>query len=221
MKTTTIIATLGILLAGNVPAATTLFSEINQPSDGQANLLDTTYRYASDFLTSGSAYTVTGASLKLNNLDNIDHTFTTSIFTDNSGTPGTLVGSFNPFIVPANTSDANYSTTAGGINLLANTPYWEVLQMDEAGGSGSRPQWRSNSGNSTDAGSLFSTISSTGLKASTNSGGSYSDILFFGTPLPGNFQFALTGDLAVPEPSRILLSLVALAAMLLRRRRQS
>jgi hypothetical protein len=129
------------------------------------------------------------------------------------------VGSFNPFTVLANTSTANYSTNSTGISLAPNAVYWEVLQMNEATVS-SAPQWMYTSSQNTDAGSVYSTVTGTALKTSTNGGASYSDVTFFGSPVSGNYQFALSGTEA-PEPSPALLSLVAIGAMLLRRGRQS
>lgn len=206
--------------ASTALAATTFFSNLGQFQDGAVNFLNTSYRYASDFLTDSTATTITGATLKVSNFDSIAHSLTASIFTDNSGVPGTLVGSFDPFTVLAGAGYADHTTSSSGISLSANTKYWEVLQMNE-NLVGSSPQWRSNSGDATDTGSTFTTIPSTNLKASTNDGASYSDILYFGTPLPGNFQYSLSGIATLPEPSRHLLSLAALCAMMLRRRRNS
>jgi hypothetical protein len=221
MRTTPIFAAAFLLLAGSIQAATTLFSNVNQTNAGGGNYLNTGYRYASDFQTDAFSATITGATLYVANFDTgTAHTFTASIFTDNSGTPGTLVGSFNAFSVPLNTPFANYSTTSTGISLAANTIYWEVLQMNEADVS-SGPQWGETSSQATDAGSVYTTVPATALKSSTNSGSSYADVTSFGSPVQGNYQFALTGTESVPEPSPALLSSAGLGAMLLLRRRRS
>jgi hypothetical protein len=220
MKTNSIFAAQFLLLIGHIRAATTLFSNLNQANSGGGNYLNTNYRYASDFMTDGFAASITGATLEVANFDTgTAHTFTASIFTDNSGTPGVLVGSFNPFSVPLNTPFANYSTTSTGISLTANTIYWEILQMNEADVS-SAPQWGNTSSPATDPGSVYTTVAGTALKQSTDGGATYSDVLFFGSPLAGNYQFALSGTETVPEPSPALLSCVAAVTMLLRRRRK-
>ena len=223
MKTTfTIIAAAGLLLlAGRISAATTLFSTLSQAPNSGTNFGTTSYRYASDFMTDASNATITGASFAVANFDTgTAHTFTASIFTDNGGTPGTLVGSFNSFSVPVNTPLANYSTTSAGISLSANTIYWTVLKMNEADVS-SAPQFEYTSSQTTDAGSVYSTIPSTALKVSTDGGSTYADQTFFGSPVTGNFQFSLDGTEAAPEPSRALLGLVALGGVLLQRRRRT
>ena len=215
-----VVLAIWLVLSASTQAATTLFSNVNQPLAGEGNFLNTSYRYATDFKTDSFNATITGATLTLDNLDTgTNHTFTASIFTDNSGTPGTLVGSFNPLTVLSNTGNANYSTTSAGISLTANTIYWEVLQMNEADVS-SGPQWADTGSQSTDAGSVYTTITATPLMFSSNGGASYSAVTAFGSPVTGNYQFALSGTETVPEPSPTLLGLAATGAMLLRRRRQ-
>src|SRR6185295_17688134 len=92
-------------VAGNIanfaqPAdAALLFSNNNQLTNSTSRVINTTDRVASDF-TTGASPTIAQsiiATVFNNNLDNnfTPHTFTASIFTDNGGVPGVLVGSFS------------------------------------------------------------------------------------------------------------------------------
>ena len=220
MKLIHCLGILWLLAANHAVATTTLISNVGQALGGPGNLASTSYRYATDFLTNGSASTITGGEFMMDNLDNINHTFTASIFTDNGGTPGTLVGTFNPFTVPANSSYNNYSATSvGNISLASSTTYWEVMQMDENLGTGGAPQVIYTSSQAVDSGSLFSFVSATPLQTSTNGGASYSNVTAFGSPITGNYQFTLTG-LVVPEPSRALFISAGFGLSMVRRRRR-
>jgi len=220
MKTAVLAWFSPLLVAGSLSAQTTLFSNVGLGPSGPANLLNPSYRYATDFLTNSLPSTLTNVTVKLNNLDNISHTFTASIFTDNAGSPGTLVGSFNSVTVAPNGSYADYSSiSSGGISLAANTTYWEVLQMNETTGGGSAPQVAYNDTENSDAGSLFATIAATALKTSSNGGASYTDVTFFGSPVHGNYQFAVKGTQTAPEPSCAILMASGLWVLAHRRRR--
>ena len=134
----------------------------------------TTEWWASDFLTGGSASTVTSTTVKLVSGDDIDHHFTASIYTDSGGAPGTLVGSFSTITLAAGAGPANYTGTSAGISLAAGTTYWEVLRVNEdlnSGGSG----WLHTSSNATDAGSVFTTVPATQVQFSGDSGTSWLD----------------------------------------------
>jgi len=195
--------------------AATLFSNLGQGNTVQGNFNDTNDLWASDFLTNGSASTITGTTISLGNFGGDGtHTYTVSIYTDVSGKPGTSVGSFSVITAPQNFSGLiNYSATSGGINLSANTTYWEVVKMNENDPFAIGGQWGSTTNNSTDAGSVFTTISGTTMKESINNGSTW------GGSNPGNFQFSLTGTQAAPEPGRGLLMLAGAGMALLRRRR--
>jgi hypothetical protein len=182
-------------LLGGMTRADVLFSNLNQtPTDMEA-WKTTNIRFATDFLTANSGTIVTGVTMSLFNSSPDNHNFTASIFNDVSGAPGpVLIGSFDVFSVPGNqTSVANFSTTSPGLSLAANTPYWLTLQINENITVPGVAGWREDSGQATDAGTLFATVSSTDTKYSSNSGASYSD--FF----PGNFHYSITGN--VPEPT--------------------
>ncbi len=221
MKKLTLFCGIGLFgLSALSASAATLISNLGQGTGIVGNFLNTSYAYATDFTTdASSAWMVTGATFKMGNGDNIAHTFTASIFDDNAGVPGSLIGSFNFSIAAGFTSYSDASTSFAGITLLANHTYWQVLQMNEAIGIGSAPQWAGNTSENTDAGSVFTTVPSTALKNSTNGGATYSDVLFFGSPLHGNYDFALSGS-SVPEPSSgMLLAVAASSALGLWRRR--
>src|SRR5437588_6838814 len=92
----------GCLAAFPKPAhAELLFSTNNQVSAGTNQLINTTDRLGSDFTTGPNLTIAQSTTLTMfnNNNDNsfTAHNFTASIFTDNAGVPGILVGSFSSF----------------------------------------------------------------------------------------------------------------------------
>lgn len=202
------------LACGGTANATLLFSTINQPNDATNHLQFTTERLASDFISGASATTIQSTTLEIFNNDNnfTAHHLTASIFTDNSGVPGTLVGSFNPFTANAFQGFSNgFATSPTGINLAANTIYWEVLQLNE---TANNPfvGWERTQSQVASAGT-FNTVSSTQVKFSSNSGSTWSDLYV------GNSIFQLDGVTTVPEPSAFLLGTMALAGGTWLRRR--
>jgi hypothetical protein len=173
-----------------------------QPRNAAASLDTLNTRLASDFLTDGTPWTITGISAQMGNTAFITHTITFSIFTDNgSGKPGNLVSVFDtPASLPAGESGI-FTATTTGINLQANTPYWVVGQVDVTPELGT-VSWDFNLGEGTD-GSPFTTVSGTQIQRSLTAGVLYSDID------KGNFMFALQGDITlVPEPQNWLALLV-------------
>jgi hypothetical protein len=202
-------ATLGLLCPPSLPAEI-LISNLGQAEGGGTAFNDTATRDATDFLTGPSATSIRGATLFMRNPDSIAHTFTLKLFTDNgSGTPGSLIGSFAPFTLPASPSYySDCSTTSTGISLVANTAYWAVLQMNQNSVKNGA-WWALTQTEATDAGSVFSTISTAGAEGSLNSGASWNES---GPPL--NMQFSLQG-VVVPEPSTFVLTVVGLLGILL------
>lgn len=208
-------ATLALVLsAAQAASAATVFSNLGESTllgEGPSN---TSLRMATDFLTDASASTITGATLSMLSANtSFANTYTVSLFADNGAdAPGALVGTFDPFTVPANTSGlSNHTAVSTGINLAANTAYWVVLQLNHAG-SGNLSGWALTTSQATDAGSVFTTIPATSVMWSFDAGASY------GSHTDGNYQFSLESS-AVPEPSRALLLLGGLACAFLRRRR--
>lgn len=203
------------LCAPRAEADTNFFSNLGQSLNDFYPIQATTILVASDFLTDGSARTITAAELLLRNSDFVDHNLTFSIFTDDgSGEPGSLVGSFDPFLVSPGDNYTTNSTTSAGINLAANTVYWAVLQINEAADDGAL-DWAGTGSDATDAGSVYFTIPSTAVKNSINSGATWSDF----ESLASNMQFSLSGPVAVPEPVSVALVGLGLGLLVTRRRR--
>ena len=219
----------GLMLCcyGMAPAATTFFSTLGRASDSStvAQFGASTELQASDFLTGGIATTITSATFSFWNPDDINHVMTPKIFTDNSGVPGTLVGTFSTFTTPLSADPftpafSNFTATSAGINLAANTKYWMALSMGENSDLPFAVVWNTTGTNAMDAGSTFSEVAGTQLKYSSNSGSSWTDTL--GAAPVTNGMFSLSGGpAAVPEPSRALLACLGLAGLMLRRRRSA
>jgi hypothetical protein len=196
--------------------ATTFFSTVGQASDSFNRLQLTTDRIASDFTTGSSATTIQSTTLTMfnNNLTNnfTAHTFTPSIFTDNAGAPGSLVGTFSTFTINAAQSIQSGFATTSGINLAANTTYWEVLQVNETATSENAGWFRTLS-QTMDASGAFSIVSGTQVKSSANSGSTWANVYV------GNSMFKLDGVATVPEPSTCVLAALGLLGGLFLRRR--
>jgi hypothetical protein len=194
-----LVGAIGVLCPLRLPAGT-FFSNLGQGTNvyGGHNMDNTSYRLATDFLTGSSPTTITNSSLKLTSLDSVGHNFTLSLFTDSgSSLPGLLVGSFDSTFLPAYTPQGIYSFNSPGISLAPKTAYWAVLQMDE-NVQNTDPYWWELSSQTTDPGSVFSTIPGTPIQLSRDSGTSWTD----GTT--GNFWFSLSGTV-VPEPTTFAL----------------
>ncbi len=212
-----------LAICGASSAATTYFSNLGQASDGigWAQFGNIPDYNASDFLTGASAVTITSATFPLSNWDAVAHVLTPMIYTNSGGTPGTLVGSFSDITINADPGGpgagtySNYSATAAGINLAANTTYWMVLKNGTAPDLPFPVLWNTTASNTMDGGSTFSEVAATKLKYSTDAA-SWADA----TANTANAMFSLSGNLAAaPEPSRVLLLFAGAAGFLLRRRR--
>jgi hypothetical protein len=202
---------------GGIASADTLISNLGQPTVTAAEgFAGTTIRYAWDFQTGVNAASATTLTLRLLNLDTVNHNITAQIWTNNGlNQPGAFVGAFSDIIVPAFTppsSDLTGNTL--GIPLSANTIYWIVTGMAEplANSPFAPGHEMVSSGQAVDAGGVFSTVASTDFLFSADSGATW--------PLTSsnNAFFKLEGTV-VPEPGSTLLFLIGLSPGLLRRRR--
>jgi hypothetical protein len=203
-------------------AATTYVSNLGQTSDGGFGSLAGLDIVASDFLTAASATMITSATLSMSNWDDITHSMTPKIYADNSGLPGTLVGTFSSFNILADPSGPgsgffnNYTVTSTGISLAANTKYWMAVSQGEFTNLPFPVIWNTTASNTMDSGSTFSAVPTTLLKYSNDNGSSWVNATTNST----NAMFSLSGNLlAAPEPSRALLLFAGAGAMLFRRRR--
>lgn len=202
-----LIAAFGLLSAASL-RADTLLSNLGQSFGGITGVGLATSRIATDFLTDGSDATITGATLRLINQDNVAHTVTVSLWSDSgSGSPGTLLGSFVPISIPGNGGGLiNQSFSSAGIGLEANSAYWVVMQINEDANANA-VSWQYTVSGAADAGSVYSLIPATRTQFSGDSGDTWLD------DLPANFQFSL-----LPEPDGFAqLGAGVLALLLLRR----
>lgn len=212
-----VILSIGMLISATglrEAGGATVFSNLGQGVDNSSSWsAGVTRRYATDFVTGTGSVILTDATLLMKNFDDIPHAFTASIYLDAAGSPGTFVGSFDPFTVPAGVSAlwTEFTATSAGITLAASTSYWITMQMNEARNS-SYPSWAWDNDQGTDGVTDFATDPATGVRVSFNSGSTYA---YNGD---GNYMFALNGT-PVPEPSRALLLVGALGMLFLHRRR--
>jgi hypothetical protein len=217
--TCAVVAGIGLALFSGIPpaGAAVLFDNLGQTPNGSIiQIPNATQLLASDFKTDANGATATKAGLRLFNSESIPHNFTVSIYTDNAGVPGTLVGSFNTLICSGNGgSDFQPQTTSPGITLAANTIFWEVINMNEAKNNSGAVGWRPTTSQSVGGGSTFTTVAATQMKLSTN-GTTWSDAF------NGNGMMYLEGS-PLPEPSAALLlpAAAGLFASVRRGRRQS
>lgn len=173
-----------------------LFSNLAQPDNVGLGFDRLETRLATDFLTDGSPSTITSISAILGNSSGSqDYTATFGIHADDGGSPGALVGLFNPVTIPP-VGFGPFTATSAGINLQANTAYWVVGQANEERVSGTL-SWRANLGN-VNTGS-FSTVPTTQMLHSGTGGLTYSPID------TGNPLFALEGFTPIPEPGSLTL----------------
>jgi hypothetical protein len=187
------------------PSHAALFSTLGQTDNGAVGFNSASDLLASDFLTGGTPSTITSITALMGN-SSVATTLhvTFSIYADNgSGKPGTLVSAFPTASIPFGGGSGDVTATSDGINLQANTPYWVVGQaIDES--VGGTVTWRFNSGEGTDDGSVFSTVTDTEIQYDQNGmlGG-------WVNSTPGNLMFALDGITTVPEPTGLALLVTA------------
>ncbi len=217
MRSLALAAAIAGLFAANASAAV-LFSTLGQSNNGGASsLFDTDIRLASDFQTQGSGATITGLTLKMNNIDSIAHSFKVSLYDDLSGAVGSFLTNFSTEVITANQSLAiDKLFTHAGYSLAASTKYWVVLEMLESvsnPGGGNDPTWSGNSGGGIDGGGSFLAVATTMAQISFDAGASWSDTS------ADNFLFNVIGTTIVPEPSRAVLAIAGLFVLGFRRRR--
>jgi len=127
-------------------------------------------------------------------------TKTVAIYSNNAGSPGTLIGTSSATTAALkNVYQFNFS----GVNLAASTSYWV---LPEAGLS-----WYLESANAAPTAQNASGFSYNGVKTSTNSGSSWNTSVF-------NYTIGISASpAAVPEPA--ITSLVCVGGIAFMRRR--
>ena len=205
-----------------------LISTLNQTLDpfDRAQMDGADFAYiGSQFKTAASMTSLSAASFRIANYEPLmfDPTLPLipSVSSDNSGVPGSVVGSFNSFTVPGAPDDLSaptvgtYSTTSSGINLSANTKYWIVLKLNSVVNAPFPLVWRSTVNSTTDAGSIFSSGPSTTIY--TGNGTNWQAV----SGSSKETLYSLSGTI-VPEPGTISLLALGgvLSALLMTRRRQ-
>jgi hypothetical protein len=191
----TLFATLG--------RAATFISTLGQPITGGYQLCTTNTlnsNYASEFTTFGTGALITGLTVKLSNQDTVPRHVYGSIYANNAGQPGMLVGSFDPIALASGLSQTDVNLTSTGVSLAPNTTFWVGIGLVESL-TANTVVWWANANNGTDAGSTFTTVSATNVYRSDNGGTAWVNYN------PGKMLYSLSGS-AAPEPSRIVLVMV-------------
>lgn len=217
MKHHLILLISGLLLAlTSSSRAATLFSNLGQASSGTASgIALTNQMVATEFLTGADASIITGLTIRIQNNDTIIHTFSASLYSDNTSAPGTLVATFTALDGTVASGAVELATFShAGINLAANTQYWLALGINQDSilhSSG----FVETASDAVELGSIFSNITPPNMYSSVDSGGTWA-----ATSSAQNGQFSLEGTV-VPEPGRASLFLAGYAMVVLRRRRSA
>lgn len=193
-----------------------LFSNLGQAINGTEGISVQAQRFATDFLTAGSATTLTNLTITLQSFTTNSLSLTLSILPDVAGLPGsTSIGTFNPISVPSTQNPAaDFSTTTTGISLSANTNYWLVAQINQDIPSGTGAFYLTFTRTSqTDTGSIFSPVTTTTQESSGNNGVTWNQVL----PSPYEMRYSLSGTV-VPEPTGAMLILIGLFTVATQRR---
>jgi len=205
-----------LLLSSSGAFAATLFSNLGQTSSGTAaGIAIPGQLVATEFVTGGSASSVTGLAIRIQNNDNIQHSYSAHLYADSAGAPQAngLLATFTPVSATLTASQTALATFShAGLALGANTRYWLALGIGE-NSSLSSSAFVETASNAADVGSIFSNASPPNMFNSPNSGGFWTD-----TITAQNGQFSLEGSLVVPEPSRMMLTLLGLFMLFFRRR---
>jgi len=142
------------------PAAT-IFSQTG-PADGFLTEASNEF-WAQSFTLSASPMTLNSVDVLLAGGGGAPNQFFMDLYSDNSGTPGSLLEALSGPSTPGGGSPGTYNYTSGGWLLSANTTYWIVQGISSGSGF---EYWNQENNNSPEVGS------SVGLYFSVNSGAS-------------------------------------------------
>lgn len=157
-----IIAAALLWLSSSGAFAATLFSNLGQTSSGTAaGIAIPSQLMATKFLIGGSASSVTGLTIRIQNNDSIQHNYSAYLYADSTGAPQAngLLTTFTPVsaTLPASQTALAIFSHAG-LALAANTRYWLALGIGE-GSNLSSSAFVETASNSADVGSIFSNAS--------------------------------------------------------------
>ena len=176
---------------------------------GANGLTDTSGPTNTDILAANwlaSGFTTGADALKLDwvsivGFNNDVGSKTVAIYSDNAGSPGTLVATSSGTTV---TTKNVYQFNFSGANLAASTSYWVLPQVGLS--------WYIESANAAPTAQNASGFSYLGVKTSTNSGSSWNTSVF-------NYTLGVSTSDVPPVPEPALTSLVCLGGIAFMRRR--
>jgi hypothetical protein len=181
---------------GQQASAVTLVENLSQ-SNGGTGVVAINFWEGSSFTTGSSSYNLNSATLLFQE-NTADPNLFLRLYSNSSGTPGTLITSFTNPTPITTTLTNNTFTLATPQALAANTTYWLVSGTTGGGGY----DWGyTTSFNQT---GLPSWTIGDGYVASNNQGGSWDSF-----PTDGPYQFSLEGTTStpptsVPEPGSVV-----------------